>query len=62
MNYLARLEEALPPLQRIVKAFDAQSKMVKEINTSIKQLQRQIFKIRALQKGNVSRVLIEDMF
>jgi hypothetical protein len=31
-NYLARLEEVLQPLRKLVKALDVQSKVVKEIN------------------------------
>jgi hypothetical protein len=50
-NYLARLRRSTSAL---AKALDVQSKVLKEINASIKQLQRQILKIQgAIQKGNV---------
>jgi hypothetical protein len=51
-----RLEEVLPPLRKLVKDLDVQSKLVKEINTSTKQLQKQILKIQgAIKKGNVRK-------
>ena len=50
-NYLARLEQVLQPLRKLGKTFDVQSKIVKEINTSVKQLERQIIQIqKAIQK------------
>ena len=55
-NYLARLEQVLQPLRKLGKTFDAQSKIVKEINTSVKQLERQIIQIqKAIQKGKTRK-------
>jgi uncharacterized protein (DUF3084 family) len=55
-NFLVRLEKVLPPLRKLVNDLDVQSKTVKEINTSTKQLQKQILKIQgAIQKGNVRK-------
>jgi hypothetical protein len=55
-NYLARLEEVLQPLRKLVKSLDVQSKVVKDINASIKQLQRQILEIqRTIQKEKLRR-------
>ena len=49
-NYLARLEQVLQPLRKLGKTFDVQSKIVKEINTSVKQLERQILQIQKTMK------------
>ena len=55
-NYLARLEQVLQPLRKLGKTFDVQSKIVKEINTSVKQLERQIIQIqKAIQKGKTRK-------
>src|SRR2546427_805454 len=55
-NYLARLEQVLQPLRKLGKSFDVQSKIVKEINTSVKQLERQIIQIqKAIQKGKTRK-------
>jgi hypothetical protein len=35
-NYLARLEQVLQPLRKLAKGLGVQSKVVKEINTSVK--------------------------
>ena len=51
-NYLARLEQVLKP----GKTFDVQSKIVKEINTSVKRLERQIIQIqKTIQKGKTRK-------
>jgi hypothetical protein len=55
-NYLARLEQVLQPLRKLAKDLDVQSKVVKEINTSVRQLQRQLMQIqKAIQKGKIRR-------
>ncbi len=55
-NYLARLEQVLQPLRKLGKTFDVQSKIVKEINTSVKRLERQIIQIqKAIQKGKTRK-------
>jgi hypothetical protein len=45
-NYLARLELVLKPLVKLGKDLDLHSKIVKEIATSVKQLERQILQIQ----------------
>ncbi len=45
-NYLARLEQVLKPLVKLGKGMDLHSKIVKEIATSVKQLERQILQIQ----------------
>jgi hypothetical protein len=45
-NYLARLEQVLKPLVKLGKGLDLHSKIVKEIATSVKQLERQILQIQ----------------
>jgi hypothetical protein len=45
-NYLARLEQVLKPLVKLGKGLDLHSKIVKEIATSVKQLERQITQIQ----------------
>ena len=51
-NYLARLEQILQPLRKLAKSSDVQSKLVKDINASVKQMERQIIQIqKAIQKG-----------
>ena len=55
-NYLARLEQVLQPLRRLATSLDVQSKMIKGINASVKQLQRQIIQIqKTIQKGKTRR-------
>jgi signal recognition particle GTPase len=55
-NYLARLEQILQPLRKLVKSSDVQSKLVKDINASVKQMERQIIQIRkAIQKGKTRK-------
>ena len=51
-NHLAKLEKALQSLRKLAISLDTQSKMVKEINASVKQLQRQIIQVqKTIQKG-----------
>lgn len=50
-NYLARLEQVLKPLVKLGKGLDLHSKIVKEIATSVKQLERQILQIQKTIKG-----------
>ena len=55
-NYLAKLEQVLQPLRRLATSLDVQSKMIKGINASVKQLQRQIIQIqKTIQKGKTRR-------
>jgi hypothetical protein len=50
-NYLARAEHVLQPFRKLATSLDVQSKMVKEIASSVKQLQRQIIQIqKTIQK------------
>jgi len=53
---LAILEQVLQPLRKIAKGLDVQSKVVKEITSSVKQLQTQIIQIqKSIQKGTTRR-------
>jgi hypothetical protein len=45
-NYLARLEQVLQTLRMIVESSGVQSKLVKDINTSVTQMERQIVQIK----------------
>ena len=55
MKPLAR-EQVLQPLRRLATSLDVQSKMIKGINASVKQLQRQIIQIqKTIQKGKTRR-------
>ena len=55
-NYLARLEEVLQPLRKLAKSSEVQSKLVKDINTSVKQMERQIVQVRkGIQKGKTKK-------
>jgi len=46
----------LKPLRKIAKGLDVQSKVVKEIASSIKKLQTQIIQIqKSIQKGTTRR-------
>lgn len=55
-NYLARLEQILQPLRKLVKSSDVQSKLVKDINASVKQMERQIIQIqKAIRKGKTKK-------
>jgi hypothetical protein len=51
-NYLARLEQVIQPLRKLTKSSEVQSKLVKDINTSVKQMERQTMQVqKAIQKG-----------
>ena len=53
---LARLEQVHQSLRKIAKGLDVQSKVVKEITSSVKQLQTQIIQIqKSIQKGTTRR-------
>jgi uncharacterized protein YoxC len=53
---LGRLEQVLQPLWKIAKGLDVQSKVVKEITSSVKQLQTQIIQNqKSIQKGTTRR-------
>jgi signal recognition particle GTPase len=55
-NYLARLEQILQPLRKLAKSSDVQSKLVKDINASVKQMERQIIQIqKGIQKGKTRK-------
>lgn len=55
-NYLARLEQVLQPLRKLAKSSEVQSKLVKDINTSVKQMERQIVQVRkGIQKGKTKK-------
>jgi len=55
-NYLARLKQILQPLRKLAKSSDVQSKLVKDINASVKQMERQIIQIqKAIQKGKTRK-------
>lgn len=55
-NYLAKLEQVLQPLQKLGKSFDVQSKLIKNMNASVKQMERQIIQIqKAIQKGKARK-------
>jgi hypothetical protein len=54
--YLAKLEQALQPLQKLAKRSDEQLKLIKNINTSVKQTERQIIQIqKAIKKGKARK-------
>jgi hypothetical protein len=54
VDCLARLDQVLQSLRKITKGLDVQSKAVKEIACSVKQLQTQIIQIqKSIQKGNI---------
>ena len=53
---LARIDQVLQPLRKLAKGLDVQSKVVKEIASSVKQLQRQMIQIqKSIQKGKTRR-------
>jgi hypothetical protein len=55
-NYLARLEQVLQQLRKLAKSSEVQSKLVKDINTSVKQMERQIIQVqKAIQKGKTKK-------
>ncbi len=50
-NNLTRLEQELQPLRKLAKSSEIQSKVIKDINSSVKQLGNQIIQIqKAIQK------------
>jgi hypothetical protein len=50
-NNLTRLEQELQPLRKLAKSSEMQSKVIKDINSSVKQLGKQIIQIqKAIQK------------
>jgi hypothetical protein len=54
--YLARLEQVLQPLQKLAKRSDEQLKLIKNINASVKQTERQIIQIqKAIKKGKAGK-------
>jgi len=56
-NYLARLEQVIQPLRKLAKSSEVQSKLVKDINTSVKQMERQIMQVqKAIQKGKPKKI------
>lgn len=58
-NYLTRLEHVLQPLQKLVKSSDAHTKLIKNMNISVKQMEKQMLQIqKAIQKGKIRKKLI----
>jgi hypothetical protein len=54
--YLAKLEQVLQPLQKLAKRSDEQLKLIKNINASVKQTERQIIQIqKAVKKGKARK-------
>ncbi len=54
--YLAKLEQVHQPLQKLGKRSDEQSKLIKNMNASVKQMERQIIQIqKAIQKGKARK-------
>jgi len=54
--YLAKLEQVLQPLQKLAKRSDEQLKLIKNINASVKQTERQIIQIqKAIKKGKARK-------
>jgi hypothetical protein len=54
--YLVKLEQILQPLQKLAKKSDEQLKLIKNINTSVKQTERQIIQIqKAINKGKARK-------
>lgn len=54
--YLAKLEQVLQPLQKLAKRSDEQLKLIKNINGSVKQTERQIIQIqKAIKKGKARK-------
>ncbi len=55
-NYLAKLEQVVQPLLKLAKSSEVQSKLVKDINTSVKQMARQIIQVqKVVQKGKTKK-------
>lgn len=54
--FLAKLEQALQPLQKLAKRSDEQLKLIKNISASVKQTERQIIQIqKAIKKGKARK-------
>ena len=54
--YLAKLEQVLQPLQKLSKRSDEQLRLIKNINVSVKQMERQIIQIqKTIKKEDISR-------
>jgi hypothetical protein len=54
--YLARLEQLLQPLPKLAKRSDEQLKLIKTINASVKQTERQIIQIqKGIKKGKARK-------
>ncbi|HET7149027.1 MAG TPA: hypothetical protein VFI73_11065 [Candidatus Nitrosopolaris sp.] len=55
-DYLAKLEQILQPLRKLAKSSVVQSKLVKDVNASVKQMERQIIQIqKTIQKGKAKK-------
>jgi hypothetical protein len=56
LNYLERLEQVIQSIRRLASRLDGQLEMVKEIASSVKQLQRQIIQVqKTIQKEKTRR-------
>ena len=54
--YLAKLEQVLQPLQKLAKRSDEQIKLIKNINVSVKQMEREIIQIqKTIKKGKTRK-------
>ncbi|MGA9151513.1 MAG: hypothetical protein WBZ36_13125, partial [Candidatus Nitrosopolaris sp.] len=54
--YLAKLEKELQPLEKLAKRSDEQLKLIKNINASVKQTERQVIQIqKAIKKGKARK-------
>jgi small-conductance mechanosensitive channel len=54
--YLAKLEQVLQPLQKLSKRSDEQLRLIKNINVSVKQMERQIIQIqKTIKKGKTRK-------
>ena len=54
--YLAKLEQVIQPLQKLAKRSDEQLKLIKNINASVRQTERQIIQIqKAIKKGKARK-------
>jgi hypothetical protein len=54
-NYLIKLEKALQPLGKLAKSSDATFRVIKEISTSVGQLEKQILQIQKIIKREKAR-------
>ena len=54
--YLAKLEQVLQPLEKLAKRSEEQLKLIKNINASVKQTERQVIQIqKAIKKGKARK-------